>query len=772
MVDHWFHHVRIVGCTVLMLALSIGSVHGQQDTQTIRGTIMTEEGTPIPLARVSVVGTARGAVTDRGGRFEVGPLSPGEYTLTIEHSGYRTHTENVSLVQGASAEVSVTLAVTPIPLPGIEVAILRPDLRPASELEHAEIREASPQDTGQLLRVLPGADAVRRGPLGLDPVVRGFRETQIGIYLDGTRVFPAGPARMDAALTHVDPSAIASLEVVKGPYALTWGPGNLTAIRAGTHELPPIGARRLGGTLGTGYESNVNATEMWANFAGRSGGVAYSVHGAWREGDDYESGDGSDIPADFRSAEGHAKVGFDIGPNSRLTLAGGYQDQGPIDYPGRLLTAKLFEALNLSALWETERADGAMKSFIAQVYVNDIDHEMDNRGKPTAEPNPNRMPSFALDIGVVTEAMTWGGRANTVLEAGSKYELEVGGDVTVADRDARREVRNRDTQVVLFEDIIWPDARITDTGLFARLGTEVNTPVWWSGTLRLDFVQADGEEVSEFFRENIGDDLNSDETNLSGAFTAGLGLDDNWSLSLGVGSAVRTADALERFSDRFPSARAQTAAEFVGDPALDPERSTQFDVWLEGTYPRVSVQVNGFGRWVDDYITIEPTDLPKRLPLSPNTVFRYINGEATFYGLEASLALAVARDWVVKATTDYLWGEDDTVNEPALGVTPFGGTLALRYEHPSELFYAEGMVRARDQQDRVADLRNESRTPGYAIFDLKGGVTVREGLAIGIGIDNLGDREYSNHLNSRNPFTGDPVPEPGRMAYVDVTYSF
>ena len=43
---------------------------------------------------------------------------------------------------------------------------------------------------------LDGVDAVRRGPLGLDPVVRGLRETEVGTYLDGTRLesMRAGPA--------------------------------------------------------------------------------------------------------------------------------------------------------------------------------------------------------------------------------------------------------------------------------------------------------------------------------------------------------------------------------------------------------------------------------------------------------------------------------------------------------------------------------------------------------------------------------------------------
>ena len=57
---------------------------------------------------------------------------------------------------------------------------------------------------------------------------------------------------------------------------------------------------------------------------------------------------------------------------------------------------------------------------------------------------------------------------------------------------------------------------------------------------------------------------------------------EGWNLSLGVGSVVRTADALERYADRFPASKAQTSAEFVGNPNLDPERSTQADVWLDG----------------------------------------------------------------------------------------------------------------------------------------------------------------------------------------------
>jgi iron complex outermembrane receptor protein len=46
------------------------------------------------------------------------------------------------------------------------------------------------------------------------------------------------------------------------------------------------------------------------------------------------------------------------------------------------------------------------------------------------------------------------------------------------------------------------------------------------------------------------------------------------------------------------------------------------DVWLEGSYERVSLQFSAFVRKMTDYITLTPTELPKRLPLSPDVVFQ------------------------------------------------------------------------------------------------------------------------------------------------------
>ena len=239
-----------------------------------------------------------------------------------------------------------------------------------------------------------------------------------------------------------------------------------------------------------------------------------------------------------------------------------------------------------------------------------------------------------------------------------------------------------------------------------------------------------------------------------------------------LGSVVRTADALERYSDRLPASKAQTSAEFVGTPTLDPERSTQADLWIEAEYTRWTLSLNTFARRLDNYITLESTDLPKRLPLSPPTVFRYVNGRATFYGGEATAAYRLLPPLTARVTGSTLWGQDETVDEPALGVPPLRSSLSLRYEPIDGRFFAQSTLHLVDAQTRVASTRGETPTDGYTTIDVKGGVDITNDVSLQLGVTNLLDAMYVNHLNAKNPFSGQPLPEPGRVVFADLTVVF
>lgn len=759
----------LLGAITTLLLLVATPLAAQRNTF-IAGTVQSDVGQPIVGATVSIPNTQYGVLTGSGGAFRLGPVPAGTHTVRISAIGYGDTEREVTVGSGQTESIAVVLAARPIELTGIDVSVLRPNMQPESTLQQSEVRQSNPRDVGEALRVVPGVDAVRRGPLGLDPVVRGLRETEVGVYLDGTRQFPAGPARMDSPLSHLDPSALERVEVVKGPYALTWGAGNMSAVRVETQPVPPPAAGAFRGRAIAGYDTNLNAMETAASVFGSSEQFAYWLHGAWREGDDYEAGNGDVIPGDFLSREVRGKLGYQVAPGSWLSLTGGYQGQDDLDYPGRLLDADFFRASNVAVSLDTDQPSGVLREGQAKLYYNYTDHAMDNDEKPTAMPMEGRMPPFALDVDVDSKISVLGGRLAGTLVPMDDWEFEVGGDFYSANRDATRTIARRDNGMVMFTDLMWPDATITDVGGFVR-GERFFGPHSLSASVRLDGVWARADTASQFFLENVGTDLESTETNLNGAIVANFALNQNWSLSTGVGSVVRTADVSERYADRIPASKAQTSAEFTGNPTLAPERSTQADVWIDGNYRRATLQVNGFYRRIQDYITLEATDLPKRLPLSPNTVFQYINGEAEFWGADGNIATAVTDMINIAGGITYLYGQDLALDEPALGVSPVRGRLELRLQ-PNDAFYVEGKMTAAAEQDRVSTSRGELMTPGYAVFDAEAGVTVGQGTQIRFGMNNVFDKQYLNHLNAKNPFTGTQIYEPGRVLFARLTYAF
>lgn len=746
------------------------SASAQQD-RTITGTVLDKE-TQQPIAGVNVVlaQTTIGTTTNKDGTFSLKNIPKGDHKLVVSFIGYKKHTEGITGDAFQTGPFHIELESRSLTLQGIQVTALQPDLKRA-QLAQEDIQKANPRDSGELLRDVDGVDAVRRGPVGLDPVIRGLRETEVGTFLDGARIFPGGPARMDSPLSHLDPSAIKTIDVVKGPYALTWGAGTMSAVRVQTQQLTDL-RKPFGGTISSGYDSNYQAVEEAASAYGNTGKLGYWIHGAWRNGNDYESGNGTSVPADFLSREIRGKLGYALTKNSYLDVSLGYQNQEDIDYPGRLLDADYFDTYNMAANWRWSPGSEKIETIEASIYRNTIDHGMDNDDKPTAQADPDRMPPFGLDIDVDARMYVTGGAFSTSFTTGSSWDWKIGADFYNTNRNAVRTIVRRDNDMEMFKDLMWPDATIRDGGVYTQLSHSFSDRLSAQGTLRLDFVSADADTASDFFRKNVSTDLHSSETNFSGSATISYIPFDNWTLGAGVGSVVRTADATERYSDRTPASKAQTSAEFMGDPSLNPERSTQADLWISTAYPKWDLSINAFIRQMDDYITITSTTLPKRLPLSPETVFQYINGSSRFWGFDASASYNLLTSLKLKGGLHYLWGKDQELNQPALGVSPFTVNTGLRYESSNLPFFAEGTVHFADNQNRVALLKGETTTNGYTTADLQVGATIRQQLSLQAGVKNITGAEYANHLNTKNPFSTQQIPEAGRIFFADVQFTF
>jgi len=737
---------------------------------TVEVIVTDTEGTPLSGASVIVLGTQLGSLTDARGVAVVRGVPSGPQRLRVSRLGYAAQELAVTVASQAVVQLTVALVLDPTRLEGFRVSVLRPNLSPEVQVAEGAIQEANPHDLGAVMRTLPGLDAIRRGGLGLDPVVRGLRDTQVGAYVDGMRTLPGGPGGMDTPLSHIDPSAVRGMEVVKGPYALTWGTGNLSAIRVETDPLPVRGTP-LSGRVLLGADSNLSAREAALLLRGSEGDVAYLVSGGWRTAESYTSGAGAEIPGAFTSGEVRGKLGLHTSATSQLTLSGWYQGQRDIDYPGRPLDADWFDTWNASLRWEHAPLQGRMRSLEVMSYLYTVDHGMNNDQKPTALANPQRMPPFPQEIVTLSRVEVMGGRVASVLEVHPSLTLEVGGDGYTALHQASSTNRNRDTAVLMMERLIWGDARLSALGLFTRAEFPVGRLIA-SGTVRLDHLRAGADTASAFFLQNAGSDLRSSDSHLSGAATLTWPLGAWASASVGAGSVVRPADANERYSDRAPSKRSQISAEFMGDPSIRAERSQQIDVWLDVQRPRWAGSLNLFSQWIDDHITIEETELPRQSAMSAPTVYRHVNGSAHYRGAEATGSVRVHDDVTLSSAVSWLWAEDRTLNEPALGVSPLRGDVGIRWNPAGGGGFVEASGRLVARQDRISATRGEEATAGYETLDLQGGLPLPGGITVRAGVQNVFDRDYVNHLNARNPFTRAFVAEPGRVFFIRISSTF
>lgn len=737
---------------------------------TVEVRVTDPQGDPVAGVALVVEGTRLGTVTDARGMGTVRGVPTGSQSLRASRPGYATQVVTVEVARQTTAQVYLILVLDPTRLEGFQISVLRPDLRPEVQLNQTAVQEANPHDLGAVMRTLPGLDAIRRGGLGLDPVVRGLRDTQVGAYVDGMRTLPGGPGGMDTPLSHLDPSSVRGMEVVKGPYALTWGAGNMSAIRVETDPLPARGTP-LSGRVLLGADSNLSAREGALLLRGSEGDVAYLVSGGWRTADAYLSGAGDEIPGGFTSGEVRGKLGLETSASSLLTLAGWYQGQRDIDYPGRPMDADWFDTWNASLRWELTPSEGRVQSFEAMSYLYTVDHGMNNDNKPTALPNPQRMPPFPQELITLSRVEVVGGRVASVLDVHPSLTLEVGGDGYTALHEASGTNRNRDTGVLMMERLIWGGARLSSLGIFTRAQFPLG-PLVASGTVRMDHLRADADSASAFFLEHAGDELRSNESHLSGAFTVTWPLGAWASASVGAGSVIRPADANERFSDRAPSKRSQISAEFMGNPDLRPERSQQIDLWVDATRTRWAGSLNVFAQWIEDHITIEETDLPRRSAMSAPTVYRHVNGSAHYRGAEAAGTVQLHPQWTLSSALSWLWAEDRTLNEPALGVSPLRGDAGVRWNAAGADAFVEMTGRLVGRQNRVSTTRGEEATAGYQTADVQIGLPLPREVFLRTGVQNLLDQNFTNHLNARNPFTGAFVAEPGRVFFVRISTNF
>lgn len=216
-----------------------------------------------------------------------------------------------------------------------------------------------------------------------------------------------------------------------------------------------------------------------------------------------------------------------------------------------------------------------------------------------------------------------------------------------------------------------------------------------------------------------------------------------------IGNAFREPTFTENYSSGFP----------VGNPGLEPERTTSWDVGVEQDLlqDRVRLSATGFAQRFVNMIDYEPS--------ATACGFNYCNvAEATADGIETELQARVAGPWWFGAAATFLETEVVTpgYDNTSGGLYKQGERLIRRPERKAtaELSYRGAVLDALarvlavgEREDR--DFRTFPSTPvtlpSYERIDLGAVYHVRAGQALTLRVENATNVYYENVFNFLTP---------------------
>lgn len=204
----------------------------------IRGTVRTADGKPLPFATVQVAGSTQGAVADAEGRYSIGGVKAGTYTLNASAMGHKTISTTVTVTDGF-AVADFTMEENNQQLSEVVVTALgiKRDERSLGYARQGVKGEnltftkennvigslagkiAGVQVTGSSGASMGGTQKIKiRGVNALDGA------SQPLIVVDGTPISNSNYAGMDGAdygnlAQDINPEDIENVEVLKGPAA-------------------------------------------------------------------------------------------------------------------------------------------------------------------------------------------------------------------------------------------------------------------------------------------------------------------------------------------------------------------------------------------------------------------------------------------------------------------------------------------------------------------------------------------------------------------------
>ncbi len=673
-------------------------------------------GEPLAGAEITILGHPGERFTDARGRFTWQPSPtppfevlvilpggrfmkpvlvdrlPGDGPLTIEVEGLVN--ESITVAAGAAPSIEATPASGTTLLTGGEMAA------------------RAPANIAQALENVPGVSTVSEGQAAV-PTIRGFAGGRTLILIDGARV--TSERRAGASATFLDPFSLDSVEVSRGPGSVAYGSDAFGGvISARTRRVAPGSplAFRFLGTAGAGVPEMRGALEVSKGLA--KGGLLFQAHA--RDFDDYRSPRGDVFNSGSRDQGFLTRVEHAAGPG---TLSIGWQsDFGrDIERPrNNARTVRFYypieDSHRLTAGYELHRFHGFERVSLTTFFGSSaIVTDQDRFATATRPREIERADVSAKDFHVRVLA------ERTVGTAHVEFGTDVNGRFGLHALDETLRFDADGAHVATDANVSVDSAHRTDAGFFASVQVPAVARLLLAAGVR-------GDRVTTENRGGYFGDRSTAHGAGSGYVSATFGSFGGFSFTAQLARGFRDPMLSDRYF-RGPSGRGF----ITGNPDLEAEKSLQVDTAARFTHDRYRAAVY--------YFHYRIADLIERFEDAPDFFFFRNRGRSRVRGFEIEAQADVGGGTTVELSGQVTRG--DAEGSPVDSIPQESISLQLRRQiGPRGFLQARGAAYARDTRPGPT----ERATPGYAVLDVGGGWSFREGLELRVLGRNVLDQPY------------------------------
>jgi hemoglobin/transferrin/lactoferrin receptor protein len=687
-----------------------------------------------------------------------------------------------------------------------------------SIIDALQIDQRQMQDLADLVRYEPGVSvtgsAVGGGRFGIGGIsIRGLGGDRVRIELDGIPVpdaFAIG-SFSSAGRDVVDVDVLKRVEIVRGAASSLYGSDALGGVVSYVTKDPSDYLGADGGQFVSGkgiYNSADRESTVTGTYAGGSatdGAIVVATHrdgSALNNMGEVDSANSTRTRPNPQETSGDALLAkyvhnADSGRVDRITLDG---EHGDVD-TDVLSAVNLAPTTGLTGHDERRRwrisggQDIPLVSALAdaaewKAYVQDSETTQDTfeqrAATSTAGPK-ERFRRFEFDQRVIgAEAML-----RKALSTGSvQHALTYGIDVSETRTEEQRNGYQRDvttgdiTNVVLPDTFPVHDFPPTDTTSAALFGqdemTLANGRLTLIPGLRVDYYALDPGNDPIYNEVNPVAPASLTDTSVSPKLGAIWRFNDTYSVYAQYAHGFRAPP----YNDlNLGFTNLQFGYTSIPNPDLKPETSNGIELGLRADgrvgYFTLSLYDNRYSDFIESQAVVDVDPETGFITFQSINLSRVtIRGAEARYGLDLGAFADSLRGWSIMGSLATSRGENETADEPLVGIEPSKAVIGLGYD--TERWGADLIGSFVARKDRLPKPTEEDPTvlfaaPGYATLDLYTHWSVLPNVELFAALTNITDRKYwewgivGGFADSP---TIDRYTSPGRAGRIGIRASF